>query len=210
MTSSTHAPGTTPPRRKPPTQRAGDSRHRQVPRLALSGAHVGAEGLVLEPSRQKLRGTLTAGLFLVAAVIAVAIVLDGLDSHPAVIREAIPGGVPHTLSRFALAPTRFARGAGGRAAVVRSGRKLVLLIEAHGLAPNHRDVYAVWLATSGHPADLVGLVSPPVGSDGTLSSGTLLPRQALASHPQILLTRETTARPTKPGQPILASVLQSR
>jgi hypothetical protein len=44
--------------------------------------------------------------------------------------------------------------------------------------------------------------SPAVGSNGKLQGGSLLPADAGRYH-QLLLTRETTERPTHPGPSVL-------
>ena len=44
--------------------------------------------------------------------------------------------------------------------------------------------------------------SPPVRSDGRMQGGSLLPSNA-ASYHQMILTRETSERPTRPGPIVL-------
>ena len=66
--------------------------------------------------------------------------------------------------------------------------------------------YAVWLFNTEVDSRLLGFVSPPVGADGTFSSGTALPDDAVRFH-EVLVTRETTASPKQPGEVVLRSVL---
>ena len=44
--------------------------------------------------------------------------------------------------------------------------------------------------------------SPPVGSDGRLQGGALLPADA-GNYRQMIVTRETNERPTRPGPVVL-------
>lgn len=175
-----------------------------VPTLGLSGAHASREGLIREPPRERFRRVLAVIALVVSTTAVVTIVLSRVLSVGGVVRTAAPGGKPVVLARMTLAPTTVQPTAGGSAAVMRSGARLVLLIQAHGLAPNGHDVYAVWLNTSGGSNQLLGLVAPPVGRAGTFSSGAALPGNAL-SFSSLLLTRETTTRPARPGQLILSS-----
>lgn len=146
-------------------------------------------------------------LIAVVAAAIVAIVLTVTNHQPR--RDATVSGRAVVVARLALMPTSAQPAAGGIAAVMRAGQKLVLLIQAHGLAPNGQDVYAVWLNTPGGPRDLLGLVSPPVRQSGTFSSEAPLPGDAFR-FADLLLTRETTIRPARPGQLILTAPLKPR
>ena len=69
------------------------------------------------------------------------------------------------------------------------------------LAPSKGFYYAIWLYNS--PTSSEPLTrSPTVKSDGKVAGGALLPSNAGNFH-EMLLTRETTSRPTSPGTVVL-------
>ncbi len=68
--------------------------------------------------------------------------------------------------------------------------------------PTHGFFYAVWLYNSPTSHEALSK-SPPVGSSGTLQGGALLPANAGEYH-TMLLTRETTDRPSHPGPIVLS------
>jgi hypothetical protein len=111
-----------------------------------------------------------------------------------------------TISRLVLRPAGSDKSAVGAGAVMRQAGGLVLLLQARGLTPNAGDSYAVWLYNAPGDDRLLGFVSPAVGSDGTFSSGAALPRDAVRFQ-TLLITRETSARPSKPGPAVLRSKL---
>ena len=61
--------------------------------------------------------------------------------------------------------------------------------------------YAVWLYNSPSSHEALGR-SPEVGAKGSLQGGALLPKDAGKYH-TMLLTRETSTRPTSPGPVVL-------
>jgi len=90
----------------------------------------------------------------------------------------------------------------GVAEVLSEGSKYAFYLAAEGLVPTHGFFYAVWLYNSPTSAEALSK-SPPVGSDGRLQGGALLPANAGSYH-RMLLTRETNNRPTKPGPVVLS------
>ena len=103
--------------------------------------------------------------------------------------------------RLTLTPPNASSKALGVAAVLREGSTYAFYLAATGLAPSKGFFYAVWLynsATSFEPLSK----SPPVGSDGRLQGGALLPGNA-GSYQQMIVTRETSERPTRPGPVVL-------
>jgi hypothetical protein len=148
---------------------------------------------------------LIGGLAAVVAIVVLIIVLSG--SSPT--RPAAPTGHPgRTLRRLVLAPAGSDRKALGAADVIRQkGGSLLLLLQAHGLAPNtSRDSYAVWLFNAPGDARLLGFVSPGVGAAGTFSSGVTLPHDASRFH-ALIVTLERTSEPTTPGPAVLRAPL---
>ena len=89
----------------------------------------------------------------------------------------------------------------GVAAVLREGSTYAFYLAAERLPPSKGFFYAVWLYNS--PTSYEALSkSPPVGSDGRLQGGALLPGNARSYH-EMIVTRETNERPGRPGPVVL-------
>jgi hypothetical protein len=86
---------------------------------------------------------------------------------------------------------------------VRQGSTEAIEIIAQGVPPNTaHDAYAVWLYNSPTDSKLLGFVNPGIKANGVLR--TLGPLPTDASHfKQLLVTRETQAKPHGPGTIIL-------
>jgi hypothetical protein len=90
----------------------------------------------------------------------------------------------------------------GVAEVLSEGAKHAFYLAAEHLPPSTGFFYAVWLYNS--PASHEALSkSPPVGSNGRLQGGALLPANAGQYH-KMLITRETSERPSQPGPIVLS------
>jgi hypothetical protein len=111
-----------------------------------------------------------------------------------------------TLKQLVLQPAGRDRNAVGAGAIVRQNGALLILLQGRGLHPNSHDSYAVWLVNTPGDARLLGFISPAVGADGTFSSGTSLPDDAVRFH-EVVVTRETAARPSRPGTTVLRGPL---
>jgi sigma-70-like protein len=89
----------------------------------------------------------------------------------------------------------------GVAAVLQEGSTYAFYLAAEHLPPSKGFFYAVWLYNS--PTSFEALSkSPAVGSDGRLQGGALLPADAGNYH-QMIVTKETNERPTRPGAIVL-------
>jgi hypothetical protein len=91
----------------------------------------------------------------------------------------------------------------GVAEVLSEGSQYAFYLAAQHLAPSKGKgfFYAVWLYNS--PTSYEALSrAPAVGASGNVQGGALLPKDAGKYH-TMLLTRETAAKPTKPGPVIL-------
>jgi len=85
--------------------------------------------------------------------------------------------------------------------VISEGSKRAFYIEAEHLSPSRGFFYAVWLYNS--PSSFLPLSkSPPVGSSKRLAGGALLPTNA-GSYREMLVTRETSTHPRRPGPVVL-------
>jgi len=95
----------------------------------------------------------------------------------------------------------------GIAIVVRQGTTTAIELAAQAVPANtSHDAYAVWLYNSPTDATLLGFVNPGVKSDGVLRTLGRLPTNA--SHfKQLLVTRETQAKPHAPGAIVLQGSL---
>jgi hypothetical protein len=94
----------------------------------------------------------------------------------------------------------------GTVQILSEGGKKAFFIQAQHLAPTTgKTFYAVWLYSS--PSKALPLSkSPPVGASGKLAGAALLPNNA-SDYREMLLTRETNTRPTKPGTIVLRGAL---
>ncbi len=86
--------------------------------------------------------------------------------------------------------------------ILAEGTQHAFYLAAEHLPPTKGFFYAVWLYNSPTSSEAISK-SPAVGSDGRLQGGALLPTNAADYH-QILLTRETSERPTHPGPTVLS------
>ncbi len=86
--------------------------------------------------------------------------------------------------------------------ILAEGTQRAFYLAAEHLPPSTGFFYAVWLYNSPTSAEAISK-SPAVGSNGRLQGGALLPSNAADYH-QILLTRETSSRPTHPGPTVLS------
>jgi hypothetical protein len=176
-------------------EREGDSEFEPLGQPAMESEHTTTARATRRPSRWQTR-------YGVAALIAVAIValliaaLNKSGSSPS-----------HTVSspllRVALVPAGSNLRAGGTATVEAQNGGRLLLIAAHGLAPNRRNAYAVWLYNSRRDARLLGFVP---STSGTFSASVRLPADAPKYH-YLIVTLERSSRPTAPGSVVLRTPL---
>jgi hypothetical protein len=105
--------------------------------------------------------------------------------------------------RITLSPPNPSSRASGVAEVLSEGNQYAFYLAAEHLPPSKGKgfFYAVWLYNSPSSHEALGR-SPEVGSKGSLQGGALLPKDASRFH-TMLLTRETSTRPTKPGAVVL-------
>jgi hypothetical protein len=172
------------------------------------------------PSRIRVPGSLPSsrlgGALLLAAIAVgaiVAIILSvggGGGSHSATTRATSASGSstgskgsgPTEDGRFTLSPTSPASKAIGEVEILSEGEKRAFYIAADHLPPSRGFFYAIWLYNS--PTSHQALSrSPPVGSNGRLEGGALLPANAGEFH-RMLVTRETNNRPASPGAVVLS------
>jgi len=108
---------------------------------------------------------------------------------------------PKTDGRFTLTAVNPSSDATAVVAILSEDGKHAFYISAEHLPPSKGFFYAVWLYNS--PTSSRGLGrAPAVGSSGRLEGGLLLPSSASKYH-EMLLTKETTTTPTRPGPIVL-------
>jgi hypothetical protein len=90
----------------------------------------------------------------------------------------------------------------GVAEVLSEGSQYAFYLAAEHLPPSTGFFYAVWLYNSPTSHEALSR-SPPVGADGRLQGGALLPANAGEYH-TMLLTKETSSQPTHPGPAVLS------
>jgi len=178
--------------------RASGPRHRERPSSRLGGALL---------------------LAVIAAVVIVAVILiaggggSGKSGTATTAASASTTGAaglgaatgasgPTEDNRLALTSPDPSSKAVGAVVILSEGDKHAFYLAAEHLPPTNGFFYAVWLYNSPSSHEALSK-SPPVGSKGTLQGGALLPENADQFH-QILLTRETSDRPSHPGPVVLS------
>lgn len=112
------------------------------------------------------------------------------------------GKSPKVTNQITLTPPEPGSKAIGLVEILAEGNEHAFYIAAEHLEPSKGFTYVVWLYNSPTDAEAISK-SPNVGSKGRLQGGALLPSNAAQYH-QILLTRETSERPTAPGPTVLS------
>jgi hypothetical protein len=111
-------------------------------------------------------------------------------------------GGPTEDARLTLTSTDPASKAVGVVEILSEDGKHAFYLAAEHLPPSKGFFYAVWLYNSPTSHEALSK-SPSVGSNGTLQGGALLPTNAGQYH-EMLLTRETSNRPSQPGPIVLS------
>ena len=112
------------------------------------------------------------------------------------------GKSPQVTNQITLTPPEPGSKAIGVVEILSEGSQHAFYIAAEHLPPSQGFNYVIWLYNSPTSAEAVSK-SPNVGANGRLQGGALLPSNASHFH-QILLTRETSERPTTPGPTVLS------
>ncbi len=188
-------PAETPPvATEPATPRAGSPR----------SSRVGTA-----PRSSRVGGAVLLAAIVAGVVVAIVLIANGgssphkkaSSSTSASSTSASTQGTAKEDRRITLRPTDPASHAIGVAEVISEGNKYAFYLAAEHLPPTHGFFYAVWLSS---PTGFEALSkSPPVGSNGRLQGGALLPNDA-GRFDKMLLTRETSNRPTRPGPVVLS------
>jgi hypothetical protein len=158
-------------------------------------------------------GALLLVALVVAVVVVVILITSGGSSHKGTGATAAKTSSTATAStskktgptvdsQFALTSLESGSKAIGFVEVLSEKGKHAFYLGAEHLPPSTGFSYVVWLYNS--PTNAQALVKgPTVSSNGRLQGGALLPANAGDYH-KMLLTRETSSHPTKPGPIVLS------
>ena len=94
------------------------------------------------------------------------------------------------------------------AQIISQGSLRAFALQAEGLAPTSGYAYGVWLYNSQSDAQFLGFINQQVTSNGRASAIAPLPKTASNFH-EMVVTKETAARPTQPGVIVLVGQLGS-
>jgi hypothetical protein len=155
-----------------------------------------------------LLGLVAAGLIALIVVLAT----GGSSKHkakPARAGTTSTTATPQIVGQINLTPPRGGGRAIGIGLIVAQGNQLALELQAQSLAPTTKSFgYGVWLYNSHTSAEAVGS-APPVGKNGRLSALAALPADT-TNFRALIVTRETSSRPTRPGPIVLSGRLPGR
>jgi Sigma-70, region 4 len=157
------------------------------------------------PPSSRLGGALLLAAIVVAVVVAVILITSsGGGSHPKTTATTTTTAASKTgpsVVQLALhSPDATSRTVGVVAVLSEKG-KHAFYIEAQHLPATRGFFYAVWLYNSHTSAEALSR-APGVSSTHKLAGGAPLPANA-GSFREILLTRETSSKPTHPGHTVL-------
>ncbi len=154
----------------------------------------------------RLGGALLLAAIVAAVVVVLVIVLSGGGSSkkPATTNAATTSAStakgPKVVARFTLKPTGHSAST-GTVEILSEGGRNAYYIQAEHIPETKHFFYAVWLYDS--PSKALALSkAPKVGKSHKLAGAALLTEEAGEYH-EILLTRETKAKPTHPGHVVL-------
>jgi hypothetical protein len=165
----------------------------------------------------RLGGALLLGLgaVVVVAVVLVLLLTGGSSKKQTTTPAARPTATTPTatsttnraIAQVNLFPPSSGSAARGIAQIRSVNNALYVLIYATGVPANNHNAYAVWLYNSATSSQLVGFVSPDVGSNGQLQTAGKLAANP-ANYKQLLVTLETQAHPKTPGQIVLSGTIK--
>jgi hypothetical protein len=143
---------------------------------------------------------------IVAGVVAAVLLINkgGSSHHGAGSRSAstsTTNGSNAVRATLAMRPPNPSSHAIGIVYVLEENNTRGIYIAAEHIPPSHNSYYAIWLYNS--PSSFRGVSVTTVGSSGRIQGGSLLPANAGSFH-HILLTHETSSRPSSPGTVVLS------
>jgi hypothetical protein len=204
----TLAPGA--PAEVPPPAGTAEPPRVEAPQAGYPLAQASSAPASQEPARPSSRigGALLLAAIVAAVVVVIVVVTDSGSSKSkrTSTTSTTAATKPKAEGRIALHPPSPASHSTGTVQILsESGKKAFFIQAEHIPANTGKDFYAVWLYNS--PSSALALSkSPRVGASHKLAGAALLPNNAADYH-EILLTRETSTRPSRPGPVVLRGVL---
>jgi Sigma-70, region 4 len=188
--------GSTP--RPGPTARPAASRpisRPSAPRPPISG-----------PAASRRAGALLLGAIVLVIVVVVILVTSGGGSSNSASSTSTSStsaaGQPHVDKQLNLTAAEPGSGAVGIAEVLSQSSQYAFFVAAEHLPPTTGFFYAAWLYNSPTDARVLGR-APAVTSNGRLQAVGALPANA-AHYRRLLITRETSTKPSHPGPTVLS------
>ena len=164
------------------------------------------------PPASRRGGALLLGAAAVAAVVVVLLlVLSGGSSKHHRASTGATGatgatGTPQIIGQVNMTSPGGGKKTIGIALIIAQGNQAALELQAQGLTPTTRSFgYGVWLYNSHSSAEAIGS-APAVKANGRLSALAALPNDT-ANFRALIITRETSSRPTQPGPIVLSGPL---
>jgi len=150
----------------------------------------------------RVGGALLLAAIIAAVVVVIVVVTDGGSSHKNTSTTKTSATQAKAEARITMHPQNPASPSTGTVQILTEGEKKAFFIQAEHLpSTSGKTFYAVWLYNS--PSNALALSkSPPVGANHKLAGAALLPSNA-SDYKEILLTRETSLRPSRPGPVVL-------
>ena len=202
----TIAPGAV-PEIPPPAGGAVVAAPAAVAPAAGEPAHASAAFGPSEPQHarpsSRVGGALLLAAIVAAVVVVVVLVTDGSSSSKkTTTKTSAASAQAKAEARITMHPQNPASPSTGTVQILSEGEKKAFFIQAEHLpSTSGKTFYAVWLYNS--PSSALALSkSPPVGASHKLAGAALLPSNA-SDYKEILLTRETSVRPSRPGPVVL-------
>ncbi len=156
----------------------------------------------------RVGGAILLAAIVAAVVIVIVVVTDGgSSSHKTTsTTKTTAASKVKPEGRITLHPPEASSQSTGVVQILSESGKKAFLIQAEHIPANQgKEFYAIWLYNS--PTSALALSKAPhVGSTHKLSGAALLPDNA-ADYREILLTRETSTRPSRPGPVVLHGIL---
>jgi len=112
-------------------------------------------------------------------------------------------GQPSIEDQINLTPPSGGKAVGVAQVASQGGQRAVALVVQGLPAANQRRFYALWLYSSPSKAKFLGFPDPQPKKDGRIETGFPLPKDA-SDYRSLILTRETQAKPSKPGSIVLS------
>jgi hypothetical protein len=179
---------------------------------SFASPRAGGRGPLATPSSRR-GGALLLGAILAVVVVVVIIVSSGesgkSSGQPSTAASSThssstattSAGKPSLNKTIALTPFEPSLKAAGTAYVLSQSKRHAFYVAARGLPASSGFFYAVWLYNSPSSSKPLGR-APNVGADGRMEGGGPLPNNAGLYH-QLIITKETSTHPSRPGPIVL-------